>query len=61
MNLSSASERERLASDLVECGMVDGLTGVIKRAGNESISEDILRPTAEALKWLMDFGVNVLA
>lgn len=61
VNLSSASERERLASDLVECGMVDGLTGVIKRAGNESISEDILRPTAEALKWLMDFGVNVLA
>lgn len=61
INLSDDALRSKLASEAVRHGMVDALANIIKAAGQGNGTEAVLRPTAEALKWLMDSGVNVLA
>lgn len=60
-NLSDDEVRSRIASEASRYGVVNALTNIIRSAGRNGTSEAVLRPSAEALKWLMDSGVNVLS
>ena len=51
--------RDNLTEEAVQYGILQSLVKIIKSTNDGNITEEVLRPTAEALKRLMDFGINV--
>jgi hypothetical protein len=59
VNLGDESLKEKIASEAVRQGVIEVLAKVIKLSEQTTVPDYVLQPTAEALKWLIDIGVNV--
>lgn len=57
VNHTDMSSRREIARTAEEQGLVTALTTIIRSSGH--LPEAVLRPTAEALKWLVDSGVEL--